>query len=113
MEYAAAGELFERICNAGEIFLSTTHIRSQLLPFHGTNSYQSSFSIGKDNLDSAYQSSITNQAPSFAVANLPWRSEVGKHPLRWKLSAVSQDMRLWLFQGNELTDLPCMEDTEL
>ncbi|KAF9681855.1 hypothetical protein SADUNF_Sadunf05G0046300 [Salix dunnii] len=37
MEYAAAGELFDRICNAGrfsEILLSTTHIRSQLLPFH-------------------------------------------------------------------------------
>ncbi|KAH1251023.1 Serine/threonine-protein kinase SRK2F [Glycine max] len=38
MEYAAGGELFERICSAGrfsEIFLSATDFWSQLLPFNG------------------------------------------------------------------------------
>ncbi|KAK4394027.1 Serine/threonine-protein kinase SAPK2 [Sesamum angolense] len=61
MEYAAGGELFERICNAGrfsetrhiflpidyvisEVLLSTADIGSQLLPLHGNN-YESSFDM--------------------------------------------------------------------
>ncbi|CAL9183301.1 unnamed protein product [Musa hybrid cultivar] len=109
LEYAAGGELFDRICHAGrfsedevllsssmfppfsfgEIFLSAAHLRRQLLPFHGKTSPQNHIFSPKKN-----RMTIT-----MVPANLPPGSETGEHLARRQPGAAPQDLRLRLLQG--------------
>ncbi|KAG6529274.1 hypothetical protein ZIOFF_011471 [Zingiber officinale] len=114
MEYAAGGELFERICLAGrfsedevgylslsfppsypcEIFLSAAHLRRELLPCHGKTIASSS---EKRNL-SEKKKSLTKWMPT--SANLPPGSQTGEHLARRQSCAAIEDLRLRLLQGD-------------
>ncbi|KAL2905780.1 Serine/threonine-protein kinase SAPK1 [Bienertia sinuspersici] len=69
MEYAAGGELFERICTAGR--------------------------FSEDEARYYFQQLVSGVSYCHSM-----RSEAGKHATRWQPRSATQNLRLWLLQGN-------------
>uniref|UniRef100_M1C5H8 non-specific serine/threonine protein kinase n=1 Tax=Solanum tuberosum TaxID=4113 RepID=M1C5H8_SOLTU len=85
MEYAAGGELFDRICQAGRFSEPEARYFFQQL-ISGVH-YCHNMVLLSFLLYSSIDQSVTDN--QYCTANLSQRSEIGKHTVRWKSSTSS------------------------
>ncbi|URD79925.1 serine threonine-protein kinase [Musa troglodytarum] len=97
MEYAAGGELFDRISNAGRFSEDEARYFFQQLICGVSYCHFMVKSLHERTAKSPFF--IPQFTTQMIAANLSPRSEARKHLIRREPRAAPQDMRLWLLQG--------------